>query len=157
VLCLKYLGRGTYRLLRPFLISTGVCALSVAPETVKIRIEPEELRPGMEAAIICDSSSSNPPAKLSWWKDGIPIEGTYGMAWPAWLFGPGQAIWQLEVCPSQFAIRHGLAGAAIALCWCEAFPRQHPVRLPVTKITPISSLPPFPLPLPSYCHCPARS
>jgi len=73
-----------------------VCALSVAPETVKIRIEPEELRPGMEAAIICDSSSSNPPAKLSWWKDGIPIEGTYGMAWPAWLFGPGQAICERE-------------------------------------------------------------
>lgn len=49
---------------------------AVAPETVKIRIEPEELRPGMEATIICDSSSSNPPAKLSWWKDGISIEGT---------------------------------------------------------------------------------
>lgn len=48
---------------------------SVAPETVKIRIEPEELKPGIEATIICDSSSSNPPAQLSWWKDGIPIEG----------------------------------------------------------------------------------
>lgn len=29
----------------------------------------------MEATLICDSSSSNPPAKLSWWKDGIPVEG----------------------------------------------------------------------------------
>lgn len=31
--------------------------------------------PGVEATLICDSSSSNPPAKLSWWKDGIPVEG----------------------------------------------------------------------------------
>lgn len=29
----------------------------------------------MEATLICDSSSSNPPAKLSWWKDGIPVDG----------------------------------------------------------------------------------
>ncbi|XP_041449214.1 LOW QUALITY PROTEIN: nephrin [Drosophila obscura] len=58
----------------PLLQSTTL-SVHFAPETVKIRIEPEELRPGMQAAIICDSSSSNPPAKLSWWKDGIPIEG----------------------------------------------------------------------------------
>lgn len=48
---------------------------TVAPETVKIRVEPVELIPGVEATLICDSSSSNPPAKLSWWKDGIPVEG----------------------------------------------------------------------------------
>lgn len=47
----------------------------VAPETVKIRVEPEELVPGIEATMICDSSSSNPPAKITWWKDGIPVEG----------------------------------------------------------------------------------
>lgn len=65
---------------------------------MKIRVEPEELVPGIEATLICDSSSSNcplpssilqdqnfilpilphignPPAKISWWKDGIPVEG----------------------------------------------------------------------------------
>lgn len=31
--------------------------------------------PGIEATLICDSSSSNPPAKITWWKDGIPVEG----------------------------------------------------------------------------------
>lgn len=25
--------------------------------------------------MICDSSSSNPPAKLSWWREGIPVQG----------------------------------------------------------------------------------
>ncbi|XP_032571138.1 nephrin isoform X2 [Drosophila sechellia] len=57
------------------LFQSTTLSVHFAPETVKIRIEPKELRPGMEATIICDSSSSNPPAKLSWWKDGIPIEG----------------------------------------------------------------------------------
>ncbi|XP_039488115.1 nephrin isoform X1 [Drosophila santomea] len=57
------------------LFQSTTLSVHFAPETVKIRIEPGELRPGMEATIICDSSSSNPPAKLSWWKDGIPIEG----------------------------------------------------------------------------------
>ncbi|KAH8299303.1 hypothetical protein KR044_000269, partial [Drosophila immigrans] len=57
------------------LFESTTLSVHFAPETVKIRIEPEELRPGMEATIICDSSSSNPPAKLSWWKDGISIEG----------------------------------------------------------------------------------
>lgn len=42
---------------------------------MKIRVEPVELKPGIEATLICDSSSSNPPAKLSWWKDGIPVDG----------------------------------------------------------------------------------
>lgn len=50
---------------------------SVAPEHVKIRKEPVELKPNEEATLICDSSSSNPPAKLSWWKEGIPVPGLF--------------------------------------------------------------------------------
>lgn len=50
-------------------------SFTVSPETVKIRVEPENLKPGDEATLICDSSSSNPPAKLTWWRDGIPVEG----------------------------------------------------------------------------------
>lgn len=42
---------------------------------MKIRIEPDELTAGVEATITCDSSSSNPPARISWWKDGIPVDG----------------------------------------------------------------------------------
>lgn len=45
------------------------------PEHVKIRQEPPELKPNDEATLICDSSSSNPPAKLSWWVEGIPVKG----------------------------------------------------------------------------------
>lgn len=47
----------------------------VPPETVKISVEPKNLVPGVRAKLICDSSSSNPPAKVSWWRDGIPIDG----------------------------------------------------------------------------------
>lgn len=46
---------------------------TVAPETVKISVEPAELKPGMVATLHCDSSSSNPPAELSWWREGIAI------------------------------------------------------------------------------------
>lgn len=56
---------------------SNVMFFAVAPETVKIRLEPEELKPDTEATLICDSSSSNPPAQLSWWREGIPISGTY--------------------------------------------------------------------------------
>ncbi|XP_046400228.1 nephrin-like isoform X2 [Ischnura elegans] len=43
------------------------------PENVKIRTEPARLRTGQEARLTCESSSSNPPARLTWWRDGIPI------------------------------------------------------------------------------------
>lgn len=52
-----------------------VLSVIVSPETVKIRADPEELKPGDEATLYCDSSSSNPPAKLTWWRDGIPVNG----------------------------------------------------------------------------------
>lgn len=45
---------------------------------MKIHLKPDELVPGIEATIICESSSSNPPAKISWWKDGIPVIGENG-------------------------------------------------------------------------------
>lgn len=40
---------------------------------MRIRKEPEELRAGTVATLICDASSSNPPAQLSWWREGIPV------------------------------------------------------------------------------------
>lgn len=42
---------------------------------MKIRVQPEELLPGVEATLICESSSSNPAAKISWHKARIPVEG----------------------------------------------------------------------------------
>ncbi|CAD7011505.1 unnamed protein product [Ceratitis capitata] len=57
------------------LFESTVLSVHFAPETVKIRVEPDVLKPGIEVTVICDSSSSNPPAKLTWWKDGIPIDG----------------------------------------------------------------------------------
>ncbi|XP_035898919.1 nephrin-like isoform X2 [Anopheles stephensi] len=58
------------------LFETKVLTVHFAPETAKIRIEPAELRPGIEATLICDSSSSNPPAKLAWRHEGTVLEGT---------------------------------------------------------------------------------
>ncbi|KAM8713441.1 hypothetical protein ACLKA7_013711 [Drosophila subpalustris] len=57
------------------LFATKTLGVHFPPETVKISVAPKNLVPGIRAKLICDSSSSNPPAKISWWKDGIPVEG----------------------------------------------------------------------------------
>uniref|UniRef100_A0A1B0D4S1 Ig-like domain-containing protein n=1 Tax=Phlebotomus papatasi TaxID=29031 RepID=A0A1B0D4S1_PHLPP len=56
------------------LFETKTLSVHFAPETVKIHIEPEELKPNVIATLFCDSSSSNPPSKITWWRDGIPVE-----------------------------------------------------------------------------------
>lgn len=66
----NYSGKDKYfKKLKYFLFFT------VPPDLVRIRKEPVELKPGTVATLTCESSSSNPPAVLSWWKEGIPIEG----------------------------------------------------------------------------------
>lgn len=61
---------------------------TVAPEAVKVRAEPSELKPGVEATLYCDSASSNPPATLSWWRDGIPVQGTDSIPFVLYLSVP---------------------------------------------------------------------
>ncbi|XP_052891416.1 nephrin-like [Anopheles moucheti] len=64
------------------LFETKVLTVHFAPETAKIRMEPVELRPGIEATLICDSSSSNPPATLAWRHKGTTLEGTNNSSKP---------------------------------------------------------------------------
>ncbi|XP_035786032.1 nephrin-like isoform X2 [Anopheles albimanus] len=64
------------------LFETKVLAVQFAPDTAKVRIEPSELRPGIEATLVCDSSSSNPPATITWWYQGLPLEGSNGISKP---------------------------------------------------------------------------
>lgn len=60
---------------------------TVLPETLKIRIEPKALTAGTEASLFCDSSSSNPPVRLSWYRDGIPLMSEGGVTNQAGLWG----------------------------------------------------------------------
>ncbi|XP_015436524.1 PREDICTED: nephrin-like [Dufourea novaeangliae] len=46
------------------------------PDKIKITHEPQDLHAGEEGRIICESSSSNPPAEVSWWRGGTPVLGT---------------------------------------------------------------------------------
>ncbi|XP_058810158.1 nephrin isoform X2 [Phymastichus coffea] len=46
------------------------------PEQVKISTEPKTFRAGEKGRLICESTSSNPPAEMSWWKSGSPVRGT---------------------------------------------------------------------------------
>lgn len=52
-----------------------VCC-SVPPENVKITLEPKDFHAGQQGRLICESSTSNPAAEMSWWKSGSPIHGT---------------------------------------------------------------------------------
>lgn len=70
--------------------------ISVPPDHVRIRKEPVELKPGTVATLTCESSSSNPPAVLSWWKEGIPIEGATTSSKPG-LYGGMISIIELKV------------------------------------------------------------
>ncbi|XP_046676056.1 nephrin isoform X1 [Homalodisca vitripennis] len=55
------------------LFETVTLSVFFPPDHVRIRKEPEDLRAGTTATLTCDASSSNPPAQMTWWKDGIPI------------------------------------------------------------------------------------
>ncbi|XP_076762632.1 sticks and stones isoform X2 [Xylocopa sonorina] len=58
------------------LLKVLVLRVNFPPEKVKITREPQNLHSGQEGRIICESSSSNPAAEMSWWKGGIPVQGT---------------------------------------------------------------------------------
>uniref|UniRef100_A0AAG5DPW8 Nephrin n=1 Tax=Anopheles atroparvus TaxID=41427 RepID=A0AAG5DPW8_ANOAO len=75
-------------------------AVNFPPETVKIKIIPPELKPGIEATLICDSSSSNPPATISWWRDGIAVDGMNNSSKPG-LWGGYVSSLELKVNISQ--------------------------------------------------------
>jgi len=45
----------------------------VAPSSLKISTRPKELKEGESATLTCETASSNPPAKVTWWRDGISL------------------------------------------------------------------------------------
>ncbi|XP_018378404.1 PREDICTED: nephrin-like isoform X3 [Trachymyrmex cornetzi] len=58
------------------LLKVLVLKVHFPPERVKINREPQDFHAGQEGRLICESSSSNPAAEMSWWKNGIPVPGT---------------------------------------------------------------------------------
>jgi len=76
---------------------TFTIQLTVLPETLKIRIEPKALTVGTEATLFCDSSASNPPVKLSWYRDGIPMPNDGGVTNQAGLYGGKISSTQLKL------------------------------------------------------------
>ncbi|XP_018404360.1 PREDICTED: nephrin-like [Cyphomyrmex costatus] len=58
------------------LLKVLVLKVYFPPERVKINREPQDFHAGQEGHLICESSSSNPAAEMSWWKNGIPVPGT---------------------------------------------------------------------------------
>ncbi|KAI5705413.1 hypothetical protein M8J75_014719 [Diaphorina citri] len=55
------------------LIETVQFSVYFPPDHVHISRDPENLRAGTQATLTCDASSSNPPAQMSWYREGIPV------------------------------------------------------------------------------------
>ncbi|KAK7789814.1 hypothetical protein R5R35_001191 [Gryllus longicercus] len=64
------------------LFETITLSVHFPPEHVVIRKDPEKLTPGARATLTCDSSSSNPEAVLSWYRDGIAVPGITNVTRP---------------------------------------------------------------------------
>lgn len=78
-------------------------------------------------------------------------------AWPACLFGPGQAIWQLEACPSQFAM--DLPAPPVHFAGARRFHDNIRFACQSLKLRPFflrthSYLIPLPCPIRILCPCP---
>ena len=64
------------------LFETVTLNVHFPPDHVVIRKDPPELKTSTTATLTCDSSSSNPEAKLSWWREGIPVTGVTNVTKP---------------------------------------------------------------------------
>ncbi|XP_059482331.1 nephrin isoform X2 [Neocloeon triangulifer] len=60
------------------LVDTVTMHVYYPPEHVVIRQDPPKLKPGQKATLTCESSASNPPAVITWWRAGIPISTAPG-------------------------------------------------------------------------------
>jgi len=57
-------------------------SFSVPPEHIVIKKEPPEFRIGSVGRLICNVSSSNPEANLTFWRDGIEMENVIKQSKP---------------------------------------------------------------------------
>ncbi|XP_064650915.1 nephrin-like isoform X3 [Lineus longissimus] len=57
------------------LISTVVLTVYFPPKSLTVTTEPTVGKAGKQMKIICETESSNPPAQITWWKDGRELVG----------------------------------------------------------------------------------
>ncbi|GFG39572.1 hypothetical protein Cfor_01002, partial [Coptotermes formosanus] len=82
------------------LFETVTLDVHFPPDHVVIRKDPPELKTGTVATLTCDSSSSNPEARLSWWREGIPVQGVTNVTKPGLHGGKVSSIMlTLEITP----------------------------------------------------------
>ena len=58
----------------------------VAPDKVYIKTEPQRFSAGERGRLICQSTSSNPVAEISWWKSGSLVHSVINNSEPG-LYG----------------------------------------------------------------------
>lgn len=46
---------------------------TVLPDHLNVKHDPSHLKPGVQATLTCESTSSNPAVKMSWWHNGVQV------------------------------------------------------------------------------------
>jgi len=69
----------------------------VLPDQLNIKHEPMHLKPGVQATLTCEATSSNPPVKMKWWHQNLQvIEDVYSFTKPG-LYGGKLSTIQLTI------------------------------------------------------------
>lgn len=64
-------------------ITCAFCYLTVLPDHLNIKHEPMHLKPGVQATLTCEATSSNPAVKMKWWHQGVQVtEDVYSFTKP---------------------------------------------------------------------------
>ncbi|KAG7155821.1 Synaptogenesis protein syg-2-like 7, partial [Homarus americanus] len=56
------------------LVNSTVLSVMFPPAAVKVETRPRPLQANTEATLICESSSSNPRANVTWWREGFEVQ-----------------------------------------------------------------------------------
>ena len=72
----------------------------VPPNSLEISLSPRVVKVGQKVTITCQSSSSNPASRLSWWRDGDEVTGVIDGGTEPAEHGGWSTVSRLELTPT---------------------------------------------------------
>ncbi|XP_050061787.1 nephrin-like isoform X2 [Aphis gossypii] len=79
------------------LMKTQKLKVLFLPDQLNIKHEPMHLKPGVQATLTCEATSSNPPVKMKWWHQNLQVtEDVYSFTKPG-LYGGKLSTIQLTI------------------------------------------------------------
>ncbi|XP_069180503.1 nephrin isoform X2 [Procambarus clarkii] len=56
------------------LVNSTILSVMFPPSGVKVSARPRAIVANTQASLVCESASSNPPANVTWWRDGFEVQ-----------------------------------------------------------------------------------